>query len=358
MFVNSREEELEVEERLGSLRRGKGLAVMITMMVEEADAQQVVPGLPASADKVVEEIGPEEADELYCVSCAAFVPSHPDWLVTADLILNKIMIINTQTGALVCKLGDGPVGPGSDGAGQFNCPSGIAITSDSSYVLVVDTSNQRVQVLRLVVGENNDSAHLEFASFIGHQHFARQDDEDEDGQLRLPTNIALLPGKGGQETLLVTAYDHFVTEFALDGTLIRTFAGTGTRGSGDGEFDTPLSIAVLGSSGEVAIADSKNHRIQIFDSEGNYKRQFGSKGKEDGHFDRPKSLASDAHGNLLVTDQTSRLQVFDPKGAHLCTRSDLGITDSDHESRAIAWSTDGCIAIANEASIRIWHARA
>jgi hypothetical protein len=55
MFANddSREEELEEEERLGSLRRGKGLALLITMMVEEADAQQVVPGLAAKADLVL-----------------------------------------------------------------------------------------------------------------------------------------------------------------------------------------------------------------------------------------------------------------------------------------------------------------
>jgi hypothetical protein len=37
---------------------------------------------------------------------------------------------------------------------------------------------------------------------------------------------------------------------------------------------------VLGSSGEVAVADCMNHRVQIFDSEGNYKRQFGTEGKE------------------------------------------------------------------------------
>jgi hypothetical protein len=57
MFVNgdSREEELEEEEGLGSLRRGKGLAVMITMTVEEADAQEVVPRLAAKADLVLGE---------------------------------------------------------------------------------------------------------------------------------------------------------------------------------------------------------------------------------------------------------------------------------------------------------------
>jgi hypothetical protein len=57
MFVrrndDSREEELKHEERLGSLRREKGQAVMITMMLEEADAQDVLPRLAAEAGMVL-----------------------------------------------------------------------------------------------------------------------------------------------------------------------------------------------------------------------------------------------------------------------------------------------------------------
>jgi DNA-binding beta-propeller fold protein YncE len=128
----------------------------------------------------------------------------------------------------------------------------------------------------------------------------------------------------------------------LRSTFIGIFAGTGEKGSGDGKFDSPEGITVLGSSGEVAVADCSNHRVQIFDSEGNYKRQFGTYGKEDGQFNFPAGLASDAHGNLLVTDRTNRLQVFDPEGKHLCTRSDLALhADSD---KGTAWSTGGEIA--------------
>jgi hypothetical protein len=73
---------------------------------------------------------------------------------------------------------------------------------------------------------------------------------------------------------------------------------------------------VLGSSGELAVADIRNHRVQIFDSEGNYKRQFGTEGKEaDSQFYLPSGLASDAHGNLLVTDSTNRLQVSTPRAS-------------------------------------------
>jgi DNA-binding beta-propeller fold protein YncE len=104
----------------------------------------------------------------------------------------------------------------------------------------------------------------------------------------------------------------------------------------------------------VAVADRSNHRVQIFDSEGKYKRQFGTEGKEDGQFNFLSILASDAHGNLLVTDRTNRLQVFDPEGKHLCTRSDLGLHGG---LTGIAWSTGGEIAVANGGAhtALVWH---
>jgi hypothetical protein len=104
----------------------------------------------------------------------------------------------------------------------------------------------------------------------------------------------------------------------------------------------------------VAVADRDNYRVQIFDSEGKYKRQFGTYGMDtDGEFYLPVGLASDAHGNLLVLDRTNRLQVFDPEGKHLCTRSDLGLGDS---IKGIAWSTGGEIAVANGSAnnARVW----
>jgi tripartite motif-containing protein 71 len=147
--------------------------------------------------------------------------------------------------------------------------------------------------------------------------------------------------------VLVTEYgNHRVSQFALDGTFVGIFAGTGQKRSGDGEFKYPQGITVLGSSGEVAVADCFNHRVQNFDSEGNNKRQFGTEGKEaDGQLSEPMGLASDAHDNLLVTDFTNRLLVFSPEGKHLCTRSDLGLLKAS--IKGIALSTGGEITVAN-----------
>jgi tripartite motif-containing protein 71 len=152
------------------------------------------------------------------------------------------------------------------------------------------------------------------------------------------------------------AVNHRVSQFALDGTFVGIFAGTGEKGSGDGELSYPQGITVLGSTEEVAVADCSNHRVQIFDSEGKYKRQFGTEGEEDdGQLYCPAGLASDAHGNLLVVDHTNRLQVFSSEGKHLCTRSDLGVHDDS--LKGIAWSAGGEIAVPNGDShkVLVWH---
>ena len=111
------------------------------------------------------------------------------------------------------------------------------------------------------------------------------------------------------------------------------------------------------ASGEVAVAERNNHCVQIFDSEGNYKRQFGTEGnRANGQLYYPTGLASDAHGNLLVVDETNRLQVFSPEGKHLCTRSDLGLHGGS--SKGIAWSAGGELAVANgdiANNVCVWH---
>jgi hypothetical protein len=339
-------EKLPDEETLDSLLVGEEAKLELLLLVEQADAQQVVPELSAGPSLVLGDGARGAGDtQLDCPIGAAFIGAHPDWLVTTEQLSRRIKISNIRTRALVCKFGQ--YGEGDE---QFKYPIGVAVTSESSFVIVADYHNNRVQVLRLVVGADGISAHLEFVRSLGNGRGSAE------GQLHNPFGVALLQSNGGQqETVLVTeGGNHRVSQFALDGTFVGIFAGTGKEGSGDGEFDHPRGITVLGSSGEVAVADCCNDRVQIFDSEGKYKRQFGTAGKEDGQLQHPLGLVSDAHSNLLVVDETNRLQVFDPEGKHLCTRSDLGLGNSQ---KGIAWSAGGEIAVANVAAHKalVWH---
>jgi NHL repeat len=48
----------------------------------------------------------------------------------------------------------------------------------------------------------------------------------------------------------------------------------GTAGSGNGQFNDPVKVAVDETSGDVYVADQGNGRVQKFDAEGNYLSQF------------------------------------------------------------------------------------
>ena len=61
-----------------------------------------------------------------------------------------------------------------------------------------------------------------------------------------------------------------IAKFDKDGVYIKSW---GQRGTAPGQFHTPHSIAV-DSKGMVYVADRDNHRIQVFDNDGNFKTQF------------------------------------------------------------------------------------
>lgn len=82
----------------------------------------------------------------------------------------------------------------------------------------------------------------------------------------------------------------------------------GEQGDGPGQFNDPIGIAV--ADGEVFVADSRNSRIQVFDLDGQFKRQFGKPGDQPGELDRPMNLAIH-EGELYVAEYfNDRIQVF------------------------------------------------
>ena len=62
-----------------------------------------------------------------------------------------------------------------------------------------------------------------------------------------------------------------VSLFSSDGTHLRSFGREGQR---NGEFKFPTGIA-FDSIGNILVADCFNHRVQIFDENGNFLGSFG-----------------------------------------------------------------------------------
>ena len=61
-----------------------------------------------------------------------------------------------------------------------------------------------------------------------------------------------------------------VVKFTREGNLVKYW---GDRGTGPGQFNTPHSI-VIDSNSNLYVADRQNNRIQVFDTDGNFKTQW------------------------------------------------------------------------------------
>jgi sugar lactone lactonase YvrE len=88
----------------------------------------------------------------------------------------------------------------------------------------------------------------------------------------------------------------------------------GRRGVAQGEFNFP-SFAALDRQGRLAVSDSMNMRIQIFNPEGGLVSAFGRHGDGPGDLSAPKGVALDSEGHVYVADAGfDNVQIFDETG--------------------------------------------
>src|SRR5215470_10717648 len=86
----------------------------------------------------------------------------------------------------------------------------------------------------------------------------------------------------------------------------------------DGRFRQVTDVA-WDKAGNTFISDGYiNSRVAKVDKDGNWIKSWGDRGKEPGQFNTPHSIATDAQGNVYVADRGNhRIQVFDGEGKFL-----------------------------------------
>ena len=163
------------------------------------------------------------------------------------------------------------------GEGQMNSPYGLAVDS-GGLVYIVNCYNSHIQVFR------EDGT---FVRQIGA------------GQLKTPYNITIY----NQQVYVVDSGNSRISIYTKQGQLVRCI---GERGSGPGQFDHPVAVA-FSPDGDMYVSDNHNHRIQVLDVNGQFKREFGK-----GQLKHPHDLVITADGDVLVADiGKSRVAVFD-----------------------------------------------
>lgn len=139
----------------------------------------------------------------------------------------------------------------------------------------------------------------------------------------------------------------------------------GQEGAAEGELNHPRGLAV-GQDGNLVVADSLNHRIQVFTADGEFVRAWGAfevgeRGTATGgNFNQPWGVAVGPDGNIYVADTWNhRVQVFTPEGEFLRTWGQLGQLDAAQNPtdfwgpRDIAVDPDGNVYVADTGNKRI-----
>lgn len=92
-----------------------------------------------------------------------------------------------------------------------------------------------------------------------------------------------------------------------------------------GSIDMPLTEAgkptglTVGPDGNLYVADTHYHRVIVFSSDGEFLRQFGRFGREEGCFIYPTDVILSADGRIFVSEYggNDRISVFDRRGVFL-----------------------------------------
>ena len=236
---------------------------------------------------------------------------------------------------------------GSEGnnAGQFNVPYSIEVDPfDNIYV--VDRGNDRIQkfdengkfVKQWDRPENINGTDQEFAS-------------PEDMVINQKTGVIYITDTGNERVLKLDRNFSYILQWGSDDGQTSSERGKsnhphgidvdskgdvyvnelenpriqkfdengkfvkqwGSEGKGKGEF-TPLleHLEVNSKQDMIFMVDGAlNPRIQVFDTNGNFTTSFGKSGYGDGQFSKPEHVNIDSSGNVYVVDRgNQRMQVF------------------------------------------------
>ncbi len=206
-------------------------------------------------------------------------------------------------------------GSQGNGRGQFAGIGPVAVDA-TGRVYVVDRGNARIQVFKLT-----NPFKSQLSKTISSQLFL-----DFESMLDAQEGISdlfSLPGKGlfsiSNKNNRMSVYNG--PELTL-----------ATPGAGAGQFSGPTAVYVT-LDNRIYIADTENHRVQIFNHDGSLYYEFGKNGNKPGQFSSPQGIVVNSKGMIYVADtQNNRIEVFNQDGIYL---SMIGQEDPNSDEKTM-----------------------
>jgi len=211
-------------------------------------------------------------------------------------------------------------------------PLGVAFAPSHKGIVVADSANDRLRFF----SQHNGSLLYEFGSR-----------GTKNGQFTGPVGTCIQPATNN---LIVTdAYRLQAFSVACSpGSLWPSFThlfsvgSAEQRGNAPYQFNDPKGICCT-ARGDIIVADSDNHRMQIFDCKGRHVRAFGSEGHQYDRFCQPVGVCVQEEANrMIITDcSNQRLSVWSVDGCKPIRTVQLkgfpvGICDYPHAHRIVA----------------------
>lgn len=218
---------------------------------------------------------------------------------------------------------------GEDGTFQ-NSPSDLAVAPDGS-VWVSDSSNNRLQhfsaagvhIGNIAGGSNFYPGPIDIDGFgnlwiyewgdrkvvkmaadgTPIASFGSQGTASSDDSLDNPADLAV--SADGKTVNVLDGGRQWVKRFTSTDGVSYAWDSTSSAGSGsgDGQLAQPQAIDINPVSGELAIANRGNNRVELLNSDFSFGAKFGSYGFDVANLIAPTGLGFDQWGNLWVADQ-------------------------------------------------------
>ena len=129
-----------------------------------------------------------------------------------------------------------------------------------------------------------------------------------------------------RDGLLIVSDNHRVQKVtlqALEGQCLHCIGDT-VPGDGEEQFHYPRGLAVHPETGQILVADSGNHRIQVINEDFTYHSTIGHEREDEHGLKYPYDVALDSHNNVYVANTHNHsIKVFSMEGEFICQYRNL-----------------------------------